>query len=203
MMFIWSVALIIHLVKKIRISVEEIIGFIFCLLIITAYLRAAGYYRYIFPAQIVAILFLVPSLNIISTRVAKYSKYYRAFLIIPLFVFATFGIYGLTSNSWVADYYDSHKTAFWEEYFANAPVNQSYFFYDVPEIVIFSKTRNYYQYIAPTGGAFSTSELKVLENGITDRVIMPTNTFNDNKLHFEKFYRPVGEAFKYTILNKK
>lgn len=213
MMVVWTIALILRYFKKIKIPSEEIISFIFCGLIIAAYLRIAGLYRYIFPAQIVAIIYFASSLQFITTWFSekfggKFSikKYSNVLFIAPIAGLVLFGMYGLLFNSWVADSYGSHKTAFWEEYFdkiSKVSPGEIFFFYNVPEVTVFSKNKNYYQFVEPNnGGPFSTKELVAIENGVPDKVIIQTVALPNISSKLKKYYRPFEDVYKYTIFEK-
>jgi len=210
MMMVWLAALILRSLRKILIPSEEIMSFVFCCLIIVAYLRIAGWYRYIFPAQIVAIIYFVSSLKYLADwfcgrhnrKFSVLSKHTNTYIFVLVLTIAIFGVYGVIFNSWVADSYMSHKTAFWQEYFKKIPSNQSFFFYNVPEVAIFSQNRNYYQFIEPTGGPFSVKELEAIDNGVIDKIIVKTDALVDISSRLKKYYHPDQEVYKYTILNK-
>lgn len=208
MMAVWLAALTIRFKRKTQIPVEEIIAFTFSALIIAAFLRIVGWYRYIFPAQIVALIYFIPSLETVALWLKEKFTLFRRFslvhfIVIPVALLAISGIYGLVANSWVAEFYDSRKTAFWEGYFKEISADQVLFFYDTPEVAIFSPHRNYYQFIAPAGGAFSEKELGVIESGSADKIFIRTDTLSGNKSRFEKNYLAADEAYKYTILERK
>ena len=67
MMTVWLLALLIRLKKKINIATEELIAIIFSSLIILAFLRTTGSYRYLFPAQIISLLYF-PHLYLSSQK---------------------------------------------------------------------------------------------------------------------------------------
>ena len=68
MMIIWSSAVIIRKREKINIPEEEIASFLFSILTLASYLRIVGWYRYIFPAQIMAMIYIVPSTLVCAHR---------------------------------------------------------------------------------------------------------------------------------------
>ncbi len=212
MFIVWASAVFIRRSKKISISGEETIAFSFCILISLAYLRIEGWHRYIFPAQMVALLYLAPSFSVCAGWIAEkikkqnISAYFQKFgMFTMVAILLIWGIYGVLFNSWVASAYKSDKTSFWENYFKNASVDTSFFFYDAPEVAIFSLHSNYYQYLPlPTaGGLFGKEWLKVIENGNVDKIIVRTDIFGSQKDWFLKHYRLEREAYKYTILIKK
>lgn len=208
LMGIWSVSLVIRRVKKEHIALSERTAFLTAVLIIVAYLRIVGWYRYLFPAQIIALLYTVSSLVVIvrelRSRVSlRAEAFLRPLAVGGVMLLSIVGIYGLSSNSWVAEYYGSHKTVFWEQYFKTAPAQESFFFYDVPEVARFAYGRAYYQYIAPAGGPFSTKELDAIEQGLVDTIIVRTDTYESEISLFSKHYRSTGEYYKYSVLEKQ
>lgn len=212
MLIVWTSAIFIRRFKKVSISGEEIIAFSFCILISLAYLRIQGWHRYIFPAQIVALLYLAPSLSVcigwIAEKIKKQniSVYFQKFGALTMVsILLLWGIYGVLFNSWVASAYKSDKTAFWENYFKNSSIGTSFFFYNAPEVAIFSLNDNYYQYLPlPTaGGLFGEEWLKVIENGNVDKIVVRTDILASQKDWFLKNYRLEKEAYKYSILIKK
>ncbi len=206
-MLAWVAAIIIRNKKKILIPIEEIISLIFCCLILVAYLRLSGAYRYLFPAQAVSLIFFPSSLVILIGWMKWKIAFLRNWKILSswtvIILLALYGCYGLMFNSWVADYYNSHKTQYWQEYFATASTTQSYFFYDTPEVAMFMTNNNYYQYIAPGGWSFRDNELNVLKEGKADYVIIRTDYLDEKTIELLNRYVPVKEAYKYTILGKK
>jgi len=211
MMFVWVLAMTIRKIKKINIPTEEIIAFVTATLVIVAFLRIVGWYRYIFPAQIIALIYFAPSLmkileffrNKISDMRGKWLGVIQIRMTtIIVIIFCLVGAYGLVFNSWVADYYDSHKTAFWEEYFKNVSPEEIYFFYDTPEVAIFDPHQNYYQYLEPAGGPFGAEWLEQIENGRVDKIVVETDGFQSRKDWFSKYYYPETQIYKYTILTK-
>ncbi|MEK7092753.1 MAG: glycosyltransferase family 39 protein, partial [Patescibacteria group bacterium] len=64
MMAMWLVAVMLRGKKKTDIPAEEIIALSFSVFVSLAYLRIVGWHRYIFPAQIIALLYFIPSLSI-------------------------------------------------------------------------------------------------------------------------------------------
>ena len=206
-MLVWFLALIIRKRKKDLIPAEEIIAFCFSVLVCLAYLRIAGWHRYIFPAQVVALLYFVPSLYVCIQLVPKKIKIMRLGLPVTVVGLSLWGIYGLSFNSWVADFYSSRKTAFWENYFKNVPVKESAFFYDTPEVAIFYPSRNYYQYLAlpAAGGPFGAEGLSAIGKGDVDQIIIRADTLESLGRGGKWFakYRPKLQSYKYTILEKK
>ncbi len=211
MMAVWTASLVIRKRRKAEIPAEERMGFIFSILISAAYFRITGWHRYILPAQIVAMWYFIPSFSVCAERVSEIiegksavlSRLIRKFSVaLALLLLFAWGIYGILFNSWVADFYSSHKTAFWQNYFKDAPESRSVFFYDAPEVALFFPNRNYYQYLLlfPVGGPFGS--LKPIEEGKADEVVIRSDFLEGQKALLSKHYHPVLEAYKYTILDR-
>lgn len=207
MVVVWAASLLIRLSKKEYVSAGEQVAFIFCMGSILAYLRTNGSYRYIFPYQVIALIFFPFSLSYVfewaSGIIPRFSS--QVLKSIPIIVFSALmllGFYQILFNSWAADFYSSHKTAFWERYFTELPANQSVFFYDTPEVALFDKSTNYYQYLAPAGWTSDTHELQAIRTGAVDTVIISTAVFSSQPDLFGK-YVVAEESYKYSILKRK
>ena len=98
-MFVWLMSIIIKKRKKMEISTPEIASFTFSLLISLAYLKTNGWYRFIFPAQVISLIYFPKSLSVCVEFITEKSKYLtstravRYFWIAPVFVFVALGIY--------------------------------------------------------------------------------------------------------------
>ncbi len=223
-LLVWVVSIIFLILQRKKINTVEIVSLTFSLLIFLAFLRTAGYFRYIFPAQVVSIMFLPVSIyRITAFFQEKFSNWFPRSINIklfwkiamPLVIGALFvlSLYQLMFNSWAANYYESEKTAFWQEYFRKSLAEENLvktgptFFYDVPEVAMFSKGRNYYQYInlAPaTGIVVGEENLDLIERGLPSKIFLKTAEFEFQKINITAAgYVPIETAYKYTILGKK
>ena len=213
LMGIWTSALLIRIRNKRRVSSEEVIAFVFSLLTIAAYARTAGWYRYLFEAQTMALLFLPITLGVLwgalSERMAMLLPRLASFIPKPqrlvLLVgisLAVLGGYQILFDSWVAEAYQSHKTAFWEEYFRTLPPDRTLFFYDVPEVAFFA-SRDYYQYISPSGWPIGKEQLVVIEKGMPDIIVVRSDAYSGMKDILFKSYEIEQTAYKYSLLKKR
>lgn len=208
MLFVWFVGIILRIRKKIEISASEIAAFAFSLLISVGYLKTNGWYRFIFPAQVVSFIYFPKSISLLFDFARERLKnqilphFARFFWIVPIFGFAILGVYQIMFSSFVAEAYKSDKTAFWESYFKNIPREQVLFFYNVPEVAALDFGGKYYQYISPAGWEIGVSGLKAIDLGIPDSIILRTDAFQGNEDRFSK-YKSQMKAYKYTILTKK
>lgn len=197
-MFVWILSLIQRWRSKERISVEEVMCFAFSCLVFIAYLRTAGWFRYIFPAQIVSLVFFPYSLSILLRRFA------RPIVIMLVVALSLFGVYQISFDSWVAEAYQSYKTAYWQDYFSKVSKDDVLFFYDTPEVAIFAPAWNYYQYISPAGTVIGKVGLSVINKGVPDSIMIRTDAW-DNLKGTDRFtnYSISEQAYKYTILKRR
>jgi hypothetical protein len=207
-LILWISSVWIRIKKEITIDIAEVTAFAFSLLITLAFLRTAGYYRYLFPAQIVSLIYFPNSLATIFGSIRSRMNLSSLFetTIIPMLVIFLFvaGTYQLMFKSWVADYYDSHKTEFWKEYFeAHQPKNA--LFYDTPEVALFMKGDAYSQYLnlAPAAHiSLGDRNISLMKRGRFDEIFIKSSDYEDMKERLARFYHPVDTPYKYTILER-
>jgi len=203
---VWVVGLYVRRKTKEMVSLEEIIAFTFSILVILAFLRTGGAYRYLFPAQALAIIFFPHSLLATAGFSMKRFKTglssYVAWLLVA--VISLLSLYQLSFRSWVADGYSSRKSEFWEDYFSKVSSSTTVFFYDTPEVVPFMKGDNYYQFIlAPAGSSTGAEQLPILEKAKADLVIVAGTRLEYNIGGIFDRYKVKDKAYKYSILMKR
>ena len=210
-MMIWLVSIFIRWNKKMPIHPAESFSFVFCSVSILAFLRTAGYYRYLLPYQIISLLFFPNALKVLADvafqQISAIKLVITRQVLLPttFVIIGIFGGYQLLFNSWVADSYQSDKTRFWEEYFLNGIYKEPLFFYDVPEVAFFDHNRNYYQFInmAPATGITAGGEsVPILVAGIPGTVIVQTDDLGAVSPDLFTKYQSTEEVYKYTILEK-
>lgn len=206
MFAIWIASILIRLkLKNKPIFLTEWIAFIFVCLIFIGYLKTAGWYRYLFVGQAIALLFLVPNLENISDflRVKlKQINFQKAVFCFFLPLLIGFQLYQLLFNSWVAGYYGSKKTAELEAYFSRYSAHNKILIYNVPEIVIFLPSENYYQYLKINPAIIrGEEELAKIYQGIFDEIIMSEK--DENLIDAFKSYKEKQRISKYVILERK
>lgn len=144
---LWAVSYVVRRFRRETISITEEILLFFSVLVFLAYLRTAGYYRYFFPAQVFALLYLPQSvLYFMRGR----SQFFSQIAIIFLSGLILFQAYETTFRSWVAVHYDSMRTVSLERYFANLPAGEWIFVYQAPEVVLFAGAHPVYQFVQIT-----------------------------------------------------
>lgn len=201
-MSIWLYASWIRLRRREAIPIAEIIALGFSLLIIAAYLRTAGWYRYLFEAQALSLLFFPNALLTVlqATTLRVSAKKVVAAIIAVL---TLLGAYQVMFSSFVAESYHRNKTAFLESYFSTVSPTTSFFFYNVPEAVIFIHGTNYYQYIEPAGGNIGEEQLAVITAGKVDRIILGTDAYTNMGKNSFSLYKVATTTHDYSILEKK
>ena len=97
----------------------------------------------------------------------------------------------------------SKKTTDWQKYFEQLPSSKSVFFYDTPEVAIFMKGDNYYQYFEPLPEIIiGSKQLDIIERGIADKIIITTNKLNSSDQTLFAKYHLSPNFYKYSILDK-
>ncbi|HEY4500930.1 MAG TPA: glycosyltransferase family 39 protein [Candidatus Paceibacterota bacterium] len=200
-MGVWVCALWIRLRRREAIHIAEIVALGFSLLIIVAYLRTAGWYRYLFEAQVLSLLFFPNSLLIVvraTTSLFNPGK----MVLLAVIALTLIGAYQVMFSSFVAESYNRNKTAFLEAHFATVLPTTSVFFYNVPEAALFIHSDNYYQYFDPAGWYIGKEQLPVITEGKVDEIILRTDAYtNMEKDHFQ-LYKVSTTTHDYTIFEK-
>lgn len=205
LLIVWTVSVYIRYRARETISAAELIAYGFSVLIVLAFLRTAGLYRYLFPAQAMSLIFFPNSmLRLSSVLQAVASISARKFVIVMVIIMSLLGIYQLAFDSWMAESYSSRKTAFWKSYFNEEILpSDSVFFYNVPEVVPFMVGRDYYQYIKLFDRDLGSEQLDVLSAGIPDKVIVVSSMYSVEKENLFNRYELEREAYKYSILTSR
>jgi dolichol-phosphate mannosyltransferase len=203
----WIIALWLRRKHGERIGTAETAAFLFVIISIAAYLRTSGEYRYIFPAQAVALLFFGSSLARLAAGIPwqRAALVARAWLVPAIIVLLTaFGIYQIEFDSWIADSYDATKTAGWEQHFASLATSTPVFFYDTPEVAIFDRGTDYYQYLQPGPGLLVGREsLSALASGTPAEVIAVTDKLSAADRKNLGAYPRSTTFYKYSIFRKR
>lgn len=202
---LWGCAMLVRRRNGESISVAEAVGFVFAALVMLAFLRMPGWYRYLFPAIMVGMLFLPYALWRMGEWVQARIKMPSVASALPWLVLSLLiaaQTYQTARSSFVAAYYSSHMTRDLTSALDSLPPSASVFVYNIPEVVILLPSRNYYQYIKPhpTIGILGADALQVIANGTVDYIIMNTGTVSDVDM---SKYKPVQNFSRYTILKKQ
>src|SRR3989344_5363163 len=129
---IWALSILVRIRKQQTISRTEYLAAGFTLLIYLAFLRITPYYRYYFVGEVFALLYLPFALwNIWPRRIPKF--FFHACLVLLI----TSQIYQCFFSSWVAGYYNSHRTRDANQILSILSASTSIFIYNAPEIPLF------------------------------------------------------------------
>ncbi len=207
LMLVWTLALWIRR-KKEEISSAELTAFFFCLFVLAAYMRLPGWYRYLFPALTVALIFLPASAiavfsylqeklsNKISLTRFAWLPYAGIILLVCLQTYQT------AADSYVAGYYTSTNVAHLSAVLQPLGPQASFFLYNVPQVAVLLPSQKYYQYLPVTehliiGG----DQLNALAKGVADFVIVDSDTY---RAHLELYtrYHQYKTVDRYEILQR-
>jgi 4-amino-4-deoxy-L-arabinose transferase-like glycosyltransferase len=164
-----------------RIERVEAICYVFVALVLVAYLRTPGWYRYFFPAQIIVFLFAPSSLLFLCARLKGWMRYLPSVALIGLILFQT---YQVTFKSWIAVSYYSTFTQELIAHFKTVDPNKTIFLHTVPELIVFLPTDKYYQYIELNDQKIGLEQLTALEQGAPDLLIMYDRRWDDIRSQF-------------------
>ncbi|MDO8548114.1 MAG: glycosyltransferase family 39 protein [bacterium] len=204
LMALWALATGIRVYRKEKVFLAEWAALAFSVLILLAYLRTAGWYRYFFEAMVLALIFAPYSLRVITREIEHRWQNLRLGIVVPvlLILLAALQFYQLNFSSWVAEHYGSTQTAMLEDYFSSFNVDVGVLVYNAPEIVPFLQTKNYYQYvdIEPTGSlAYGKENISLLTKGVPVNVVVTASNYQQHKDLFEH-YRKSGAIGGYLML---
>lgn len=207
---IWLVAYGIRMRRLERMPVEEHMALAFPLFILLGYLTTAGWYRYLFGAQALSLLFFPNALMVVA-RSMNQGRMLEKVAIAVIAGLALLGAYQIMFSSFVAESYGRQQTAFWEEYFRTASSSTSFFFYDVPEVAFIAQGTTQYQYLNPYDGMgifvpgwdIGSSQVSILERGAADVVILPPAIYEREKVGLFSAYEIDQAIHNYVFLKKK
>jgi len=199
LMVVWATALWLRR-KSETISNTELAAFFFSVLIMPAYLRMdGGWYRYLFPAMIVAMPFLPHSLKTIADRL-KFKGIVPATFIILLVLAQA---YQTIHSSFVAEYYGSTRTQDLTAVLTQVGSGSKVLLYNAPDAAILLPTRNYSQYLKLSAQVtLGTSNLEQLSGGAYDVVLVPADQYTQTPAQFSK-YKISHAVNQYDLLVKK
>ena len=203
-MGVWMGAIWIRIRKQesLSISTAEIIAFVFSLLIIAAYTRTEGWYRYLFEAQTISLLFFPNALLVVAHTVSRFVNP-KKITAITIAVLTILGAYQVMFSSFVAESYSRTKTAFLEAHFAVATSTTTFFIYNAPEVAIFISGTQYYQFLNPSGWDIGREQLSAINEGKADEIIVGTDMYAQLDAGIFSLYTVTQATHDYTFLKKK
>lgn len=205
MLVLWGVSIGIRKKAEESITTAEIAALVFCLCIVAAFLRLPGWYRYLFPATLTALLFLPSAATRVFDALSARARFLMNLSWVPYLGLALLclgQLYALIGHSYVAQYYDGHRTRDLSAHLATLPKDATYFIYNSPEVVILLPGRNYYQFISPhPNQLIGEGVLPVLVSGGADFVILGTEAYHRHPELFQAYVQE-GSVNRYTFLKK-
>jgi 4-amino-4-deoxy-L-arabinose transferase-like glycosyltransferase len=202
----WSISMFLRKKRGIVVSTTELAMMVFCFFILGAYLRIEGWYRYFFPAEMAALLFLPYSLTMIFHYVSEKILFLQKVLWLPyaIIVLLIAGqLYQLEHGSYVAQYYQSTNTRDLTAALSSLGSSTTFFLYNVPEIAVFLPSQNYYQYIKAPDPSMSVGadQIPVLQSGLVQYVVVAPNVYASNPALFTH-YSKQSQIGNYLLLKR-
>lgn len=201
LLFLWWVGIILKKREGFHISTAESLALTFSFFNLVSFLTTQGFYRYFFPSEVLALLFLPYALHSIMRLRLNPARALQYSLVI---VTALISIqsYQLFFHSWVSDSWGSARTAELSRELGALPQEKSVFFYHVPEAVLFLSHKNYYQYLRFADTVERGNEvLPLLKQGQVDFLLV------DSRFSASAFplnhYKEKSRFDKYTLYEKK
>ncbi len=194
----WVVSYIVRRVRRETVFAAEEVLLFFSVLIFFAYLRTAGYYRYFFPAQVLALLYLPQSIWYLAR---KGNKVLFAVAGVVLLCMLAFQAHVTFFRSWVAVHYSATRTGELESYFETLPHTQEVFVYQAPEIVPFAYAHAVSQYVlvTPTVIVGERYRPQVL-SGTASLVLVPGELYLREATTTFQHYRVSQQIDTYSVL---
>lgn len=206
MLTLWGISIGIRKKAEEPITTGEVTALVFCLCIVAAFLRLPGWYRYLFPATLMAMLFLPLAVTRVFTALSRGVRFLEHISWVPyagLALLCLAQLYALVGHSYVAQYYGGHRTRDLTAYISALPGDASYFVYNSPEVVVLLPNRTYYQFIRPHPNQhIGEEELAVLARGGADFVILSTEAYHTDVALF-RAYTERGSVNRFTFLQRK
>lgn len=198
---VWAFSYLLRRLRREAVSLTEEALLFFSVLILLAYLRTAGYYRYFFPGQVFVLLYLPYALEyLVSRRPAFFSRAGIA----GLCALILFQAYETSVRSWVAVHYNSTRTESIERYFASLPAGEELFIYQAPELVPFAGARPVYQYVEITPSIRAGGEYKNLVlSGDVRHVLTPGEYFAAHRDTLFMHYNVIERIDSYVAASPK
>ncbi len=200
---VFSLAIIVKFKKYKELNLANIILWFFSGLILLAYVRTPGYYRYFFEAQIVCLTLLPGNIIFLFNQINPKLK---KFGILVVLLLLAIHIRQLFYGSWINQYKDSKRSEILIKELSDTPSSSEVFIYQAPEVATFIPNENYSQYIEITKDIIQgTSSLQRLEKGIPDIVVTKDDQviLDKVKLLTKNKYKNVYTLDRYTFLRKK
>lgn len=205
-MSMWVAAICLRRKTRSKIYFVEVIALIFSITNLFAFFATLGFNRYFFPGQALSVIFLPISIfyfyKYISSRMKTAHWIFKLSPYILLSCLILFQFYQTIFHSWVADYYRSRRSAILTEYFSTVSKDKVVMFYDIPEVVLFSSSDNYYQYMRFAENVQVGKEsVDAIKNNVVDMIITNERAWK-NLNATNSPYKFTRQLDKYQIFEK-
>lgn len=200
---IFTISILVKFKKYKELNLAQLILWSFSGLVLLAYVRTPGYYRYFLLAQLVCLVLLPSNLIFLSSQVNQKLKKIAVVFVVILCIFQ---VRQLLYGSWVYQYRDSKRSEILTKEFSNTPSTSEVFVYQAPEAITFIPNENYSQYIEVTKEIIEgKSSLIRLEKAIPDIIVTKDDEVMVNKIKdlTKNKYKNVYTVDRYTIFRKK
>ncbi len=201
LVILWWVGVALRKREGIQIRSAELIAIVFSLLNIISFVTTRGFYRYFFPSQVLALLFLPYALY---SCMRLWLSHTRSLRFSALALIALIGLqsYQLFFHSWVSDSQKSVRSSVLTRELGKIAPEQSVFFYHVPEAVLFLPHDNYYQYLKFADTVERGDELfPLLLTGVPSLLLVDAR-FSTSSALLNR-YKEKSHFDKYTLYEKK
>jgi putative flippase GtrA len=198
---IWLLSLLARWRRRTNIDSVELLAVLFALVNLGLYLVSRGFYRYFFPAEVLALIFLPLALHTfpVRERNRKITRFVGIGIIALLVLFQTYQTF---FSSWIAESRSSTRSSELAPHLGTLPEGSSLFLYNVPEAAIFFPSRNYYQYLNYGEKVIRGEEnLPILFSGGPDFVLVDQKFTQQDRLL--PTYEESVRFDKYTLYRKR
>ncbi len=193
---LWFVSIAWRFYQGKRVVVSEIVAGIFSALAMLAYIRTAGFYRYFFLPQFIALFYLVPSWFEVLESKSRRKKLF-SILVISLVLFQ---FHQTVFHSWVAKSIRSTATADSALVIGRETLGKSVYIYGVPEAVNFLPHNNYWQYLPLTKTIVIGDDTRpLIKAGIPDLIIANISEWSDSEHSVSGPYRLKTQVGRFAI----
>jgi len=205
---IWGISMFTRWRRSETPTMAECAAFGFSLLTFLSFFRTSGYYRYFFPGQIVALLFLPLSLfNFFGIFSHRPFKSPRSLLVVPHILLAgiiAFQFYQTSFHSWIAAYYNGTNSAQLEIFAKRLDASKTIFLYNVPEVAIFLPANfGYFQYLKISKDIIiGKEELRQIQRGVPDFIIMTNLYWSEHRDQFAGYTVTTTDLTRYSVLER-
>ena len=197
---LWWGSLLFRKWRGIEISSVELFAGIFSAVNFFLYLASRGFYRYFFPAEALALIFLPIALYNVPVK-HQYRKVFLSICVAFVILLIVFQAYRTFFHSWISEFRSSTRSALLSEHLRDIPENKTVFFYNVPEAVIFLPHTNYYQYLRFGDNSIRGQEnLLILFRGEPDFVLVDPKFPDTDKIM--PLYTEISRFDKYVLYEK-